>query len=60
VIEILRRCWAVLRRITGDDAYDRYLAHWRERHTDGGAPLDRAAFFKREQAHKWDGVRRCC
>lgn len=60
MIEILRRCWAALRRVTGDDAYDHYLAHWRERHADGGTPLDRAAFFKREQARKWDGVRRCC
>ena len=26
----------------------------------GGAPLDRAAFFREEQRRKWDGVRRCC
>jgi uncharacterized short protein YbdD (DUF466 family) len=53
--------WALLREVTGDDAYDRYLEHWRQRHAaDGAAPLDRAAFYREEQRRKWDGVRRCC
>jgi uncharacterized short protein YbdD (DUF466 family) len=57
----LRRVWAVLRELTGDDAYERYLAHWRAQHAaDGGAPLDRAAFCREELRRKWDGVRRCC
>ena len=58
----LRRIWAVLRELTGDDAYERYLAHWHACHAaDGGAvPLDRAAFYRDEQRRKWDGVRRCC
>jgi uncharacterized short protein YbdD (DUF466 family) len=47
--------------MTGDDAYERYLDHWRARHAGrSGAPLDRAAFFKEEQRRKWEGVRRCC
>jgi uncharacterized short protein YbdD (DUF466 family) len=48
--------------VTGDDAYERYLNHWRacdEQHTANG-PLDRAAFFREEQRRKWEGVRRCC
>jgi uncharacterized short protein YbdD (DUF466 family) len=50
-----------LRTLTGDDAYERYLEHWRRCHTArDGAPLDRAAFFRSEQQRKWDGVRRCC
>jgi uncharacterized short protein YbdD (DUF466 family) len=53
-----RRLWRALRSLTGDDAYERYLAHWRAHHA--GAPLERKAFFKAEQARKWDGVRRCC
>lgn len=57
---LLRRLWRNLRRATGDDAYERYLAHWRELHGSDGKPLDRAAFFKREQQRKWNGVRRCC
>ena len=58
----LKRCWAMLRELTGDDAYERYLAHWRARHAgDGtGVPLDRASFYREEQRRKWDGVRRCC
>ncbi len=60
MISALRRLWATLRQISGDDAYERYLAHWRERHADEGAPLARAAFFRAEQRRKWDGVRRCC
>ena len=57
----LQRIWALLREVTGDDAYERYLAHWRARHATGRAtPLDRAAFCREEQRRKWDGVRRCC
>jgi uncharacterized short protein YbdD (DUF466 family) len=57
----LRRIWALLREMTGDDAYERYLDHWQARHaTDGAAPLDRAAFCKEELRRRWDGVRRCC
>jgi uncharacterized short protein YbdD (DUF466 family) len=57
----LRRIWAALREVTGDDAYERYVAHWHARHcADGAAPLDRAAFCREEQRRKWEGVRRCC
>jgi uncharacterized short protein YbdD (DUF466 family) len=57
----LKRLWAVLRELTGDDAYERYLRHWRAQHGAGGtAPLDRASFYREEQRRKWDGVRRCC
>jgi uncharacterized short protein YbdD (DUF466 family) len=61
VIKALRHAWAVLRELSGDDAYERYLAHWRSHHDDGhAAPLDRAAFYREEQRRKWEGVRRCC
>ena len=60
MISALRRFWATVREITGDDAYERYLAHWREHHVGKDAPLGRAAFFLAEQRRKWDGVRRCC
>jgi uncharacterized short protein YbdD (DUF466 family) len=57
----LQRVWALVREVTGDDAYERYLAHWRTHHAAGTAPpLDRAAFYREEQRRKWDGVRRCC
>lgn len=51
--------WALLRRLSGDDGYDRYLAHLRAEHP-GAAPLPRRAWFKREQDRAWTGVRRCC
>jgi uncharacterized short protein YbdD (DUF466 family) len=57
----LRKMWALIRELTGDDAYERYLAHWRAHHADRDAePLDRAAFYREEQRRKWEGVRRCC
>jgi uncharacterized short protein YbdD (DUF466 family) len=47
-----------LRELTGDDAYERYLAHHCQHHD--GPPLSRAEFFRQSQREKWDGVRRCC
>ena len=57
----LKAIWQGLRRVSGDDAYERYLAHWLEHHAEEGhPPLDRKAFYKQEQERKWNGVRRCC
>ena len=56
----LRRLWGALRTVTGDDAYERYLAHWRAHHAGEGAPLDRKAFFRAELERKWNGIKRCC
>ena len=55
----LAKLWAGLRRLTGDDAYERYIAHCRAHHPDR-VPVGRAEFFRAEQARRWDGVRRCC
>ncbi|MCG3202582.1 MAG: hypothetical protein NFCOHLIN_02467 [Gammaproteobacteria bacterium] len=52
--------WRALRAATGDDAYERYLAHHRLHHGGDGVPMSRAGFFRAEQRRKWDGVRRCC
>jgi len=61
MIATLCRAWDLLREMTGDDAYERYLAHWRAHHSSSdAAPLDRAAFYHEEQRRKWEGVRRCC
>jgi len=58
---ILKNIWQGIRSLTGEDAYERYLAHWREKHGDeGGVPLDRKAFFKQQQERKWNGIKRCC
>jgi uncharacterized short protein YbdD (DUF466 family) len=60
VTELMRRCWQTLRAISGDDAYDRYLAHRRAHHAADAPPLGRAEFFRAEQQRKWSGVKRCC
>lgn len=51
--------WQWLRRLSGDDAYERYLAHLRAAHPERMAP-DRATFFRQREIEKWNGVKRCC
>ncbi len=55
----LKKCWALLRQLSGDDAYERYLRHHAVAHSEE-IPLDRKIFFQREQERKWNGVKRCC
>ncbi len=54
------RVWHALRTATGDDAYERYLDHWRAHHTEEGPPMDRKSFYRLELERKWSGVGRCC
>ena len=57
-----------IRQLSGEDAYERYLAHYyqhqNEFHANNKAnvepPLSREAFFKEWQASKWKGIKRCC
>jgi len=49
-----------IRAMTGEDAYERYLAHWRDHHEGDGVPLDRKTFYKQQQDRKWSGINRCC
>jgi uncharacterized short protein YbdD (DUF466 family) len=58
-MKLLRTIWNVIRRLSGDDAYERYLRHHAEHHT-GEPPLSRVVFFRQWQDHKWKGVKRCC
>lgn len=51
--------WCFIRRLSGDDAYERYLRHHAVAHPREPA-LGRKEFFRREQERKWNGVRRCC
>ena len=60
LMRLAGRGWAALRALSGDDAYERYVEHWRLSHAGAGAPLDRAAFFREEQRRKWKGITRCC
>lgn len=56
---LLRRGWQMLRELSGDDAYERYLAHHAACHAQT-APLSRREYFRRREQQKWEGVRRCC
>lgn len=57
----LKGVWQGIRRLSGEDAYERYLAHWREHHDEKDTrPLDRGAFYKQQQERKWGGITRCC
>lgn len=56
-----KNLWAWLREVSGDDAYDRYLDHWRQHHAqEGGQPLDRRAYLRERQREQWNSIRRCC
>lgn len=57
--EPLKQVWRFLREVTGDDAYERYLAHHCLRHP-GREVLTRQEYFKLRQEQKWSKVSRCC
>ncbi|MCX7628359.1 MAG: YbdD/YjiX family protein [Methylophilaceae bacterium] len=54
-----RAFWQALRRLSGDDAYERYLRHHAQ-HQVSEPPLSREEFYKQWQERKWKGVKRCC
>lgn len=59
-LSALARAWYALRTITGDDAYERYLAHQSRVHANE-RPLDRRSFYVREQERRFSGgPTRCC
>ena len=56
---LLRVLWRAIRELSGDNGYERYLAHHAAAHP-GIRPLSRGAWFARQQQQKWTGVKRCC
>jgi uncharacterized short protein YbdD (DUF466 family) len=56
---MLGKIWRFVRRLSGDDAYERYLRHHAQAHSDEPL-LSRKEFFNRDLDRKWNGVRRCC
>lgn len=58
--KLVREAWGFLRRVTGDDAYERYLGHWQAHHAHRGPSLDRKAFHAAELQRRWSGIKRCC
>ena len=59
VVSRWRAAWRALRSLSGDDAYDRYLAHHAANHPQC-PPLSRRAFYVDEQRRKWGTINRCC
>ena len=55
----LKQVWQYLRHVSGDDAYERYLAHHRQAHP-GEVPMTQEQYFKQRQEEKWSKVSRCC
>lgn len=59
MLKKIKLFWQMVRRLSGDDAYERYLQH-HAKHHQTETPLSKQAFFKRWQDEKWNGVKRCC
>jgi uncharacterized short protein YbdD (DUF466 family) len=55
----LHKWWKILRHLSGDDAYERYLQHWRHHHREE-TPLNRADFQRLECERRWNGIKSCC
>jgi len=50
---------SLLRGVTGDDAYEKYLAHMR-RTAPREAPLGAREFYQAQLERKWSCVNGCC
>ena len=57
--ELFKRGWQTVRRLSGDDGYERYLEHHAAAHP-GIPTLSRSAWFAEQQKQKWSGINRCC
>lgn len=61
MVSRIMRLWKFLRSVTGDDAYEQYLLHWRHCHSGkDGEPMSRETFFRAEIERRWNGIKRCC
>ncbi|HKT71652.1 MAG TPA: YbdD/YjiX family protein [Steroidobacteraceae bacterium] len=54
-----RNLWRWLRAASGDDAYERYVAHTSQAHP-ARPVLSARAFYDERQRRKWSGINRCC
>ena len=50
---------SLLRGVTGDDAYEKYVAHL-ARTSPGETPLSAQAFFHAQMEQKWSCINGCC
>lgn len=59
--QLFKKCWQLIRRLSGEDAYEEYLKHYAIYHAHDDEPLlSRKEFYKVWQEKKWQGVKRCC
>ena len=58
-IATAKTVWECVRTASGDNAYERYLAHHAQVHR-GTVPLTRREFYAQQTEQKWSGVSRCC
>ncbi|HTQ36930.1 MAG TPA: YbdD/YjiX family protein [Steroidobacteraceae bacterium] len=59
VRRILSGGLSLLRGVTGDDAYEKYLAHMRTS-APRATPLGEREFFRAQLEQKWRCVNGCC
>lgn len=57
--DVCQSFWQSIRQLSGDDGYERYLAHHAAAHP-GTSLLSRSAWFTKQQQRKWSGINRCC
>jgi uncharacterized short protein YbdD (DUF466 family) len=50
---------SLLRGVTGDDAYEKYVAHMRTREPDT-EPMSAREFYKTQMEQKWNCISGCC
>ncbi len=58
-LQLLSYIWRAIRELSGDDAYERYIAQHAANYPDT-TPLARKDFFLYQQQQKWSGIQRCC
>lgn len=50
---------SLLRGVTGDDAYEKYLAHMRANEPEA-RPLSEREFFRAQMEQRWNCINGCC
>jgi uncharacterized short protein YbdD (DUF466 family) len=50
---------SLLRGVTGDDAYEKYIAHM-QRTDPSGARMTEKEFFQAQMEQKWSCINGCC
>ncbi len=56
----LKKAWRFVRELSGDNAYEHYLEHWHQHHSDNEKPMDRKTFYRKQTEHDWNKINRCC